>query len=80
MKQPPGYEVAGKEHMVCRLKKSIYGLKQSARCWNDRLDGVLKKMGFRPSVADPCLYTKVVSGKLVYLLVYVDDILVGLVH
>ena len=38
MKQPTGYERKGEEHLVCRLKKSIYGLKQSPRCWNMVLD------------------------------------------
>ncbi|KXJ62447.1 hypothetical protein RP20_CCG009210 [Aedes albopictus] len=77
MVQPPGHVVKGKENKVCRLRRSIYGLKQSARCWNKRLDAVLKSMGFEQSAADTCLYTKKVNGKMVYLLVYVDDILVG---
>ena len=46
MKQPEGYEVKGKENLVCRLKKSIYGLKQSPRCWNSVLNSHLKKIGF----------------------------------
>ncbi|KXJ62466.1 hypothetical protein RP20_CCG008066 [Aedes albopictus] len=77
MRQPPGFAVKGREDMVCRLKKSIYGLKQSARCWNQRLHSVLVEMGFEQSATDSCLYTKVVSGKRVYLLVYVDDIMIG---
>ena len=40
MKQPEGYEVMGREQMVCWLKKSIYGLKQSLRCWNIGLDWI----------------------------------------
>ena len=44
MKQPIGYEREGKEHLVCRLKKSIYGLKQSSRCWNSALDSHLQSM------------------------------------
>lgn len=77
MVQPPGHVVRGKESMVCRLRRSIYGLKQSARCWNKCLDAALKNFGFKQSTADACLYTKYVRGKIVYLLVYVDDILVG---
>ena len=46
MKQPEGFETEGQEHLVCRLKQSIYGLKQSSRCWNSVLDKRLKKMGF----------------------------------
>ena len=46
MKQPEGFVVPGKEHLVCKLKKSIYGLKQSPRCWNSTLHNHLKRMGF----------------------------------
>ena len=45
MKQPEGF-IRGKKHLVCKLKKSIYGLKQSPRCWNSVLDGQFKQMGF----------------------------------
>ena len=38
MKQPEGYAEPGKEDLVCSLKKSIYGLKQSPKCWNQKLD------------------------------------------
>ena len=38
MKQPDGFPVKGKEHLVCKLKKSIYCLKQSPRCWHEALD------------------------------------------
>ena len=46
MKQPEGYVVKGKEGLVCKLKKCIYGLKQSPRCWNSALDYYLKQTGF----------------------------------
>lgn len=77
MKQPAGFEKTGAEKLVCRLRRSIYGLKQSARCWNHRLHAVLIGMEFKQSGADPCLYTKDIGGDLTYILVYVDDILVG---
>ena len=41
MKQPEGFEVKGKEHLVCKLRRSIYGLKQSPRCWITTLNGKL---------------------------------------
>ena len=46
MRQPKGFIADGQEHLVCKLKRSIYGLKQSPRCWNYTLDNYLKKIGF----------------------------------
>lgn len=76
MKQPQGFVADGQEHLVCRLKKSIYGLKQSSRCWNQVLDTQLKKMGFQQSTSDPCVYTSNKAGLFV-IAVYVDDILIA---
>lgn len=61
MRQPKGFAAEGAEHLVCKLKKSIYGLKQSPRCWNVVLDTRLKEMGFIQSASDPCIYTDVCS-------------------
>ena len=72
MRQPEGYVEQGKENMVCKLKKSIYGLKQSPRCWNSTLDTHLQNMGFMQMKSDPCLY---LLHELI-LAVYVDDILI----
>lgn len=76
MEQPEGFEKKGKEDLVCLLKKSLYGLKQSPRQWNKRFDGFMKDQGFRQSPYDQCVY---VSGSEVstriYLLIYVDDML-----
>lgn len=77
MRQPPGFSEPGNEALVCRLRKSIYGLRQSAKCWNDRFDEALKEMGFHPTVADPCLYTRERNKKRVYIVVYVDDVVVA---
>ena len=76
MKQPEGFTDKGQEHLVCRLKRSIYGLKQSPRCWNQTLDTKLKKMGFTQSTSDPCIYTSSKEGLLI-LAVYVDDIVLA---
>ena len=56
MKQPEGFVSTGQEHLVCKLKRSIYGLKQSPRCWNHAIDRQLKKMKFKQTASDPCLY------------------------
>ena len=78
MEQPKGFVAEGQERLVCRLRKSIYGLKQSSRCWNRALDAQLKLMGFEQSMSDPCIYTsETKSDGLFILAVYVDDILVA---
>ena len=80
MTQPEGYVDADKPNYVCKLNKSIYGLKQSARCWNSTLDQHLKLSGYRKSNADGCIYIKLIKksdGQIsfVILAVYVDDII-----
>lgn len=76
MKQPPGFVKDGKEDLVCKLRKSIYGLKQSARVWNETLHKVLIELGLKQASADDCLYVLEGTVNSVYVLVYVDDILV----
>ena len=73
MQQPPGYLQSGKEEFICKLRKSIYGLKQSPRCWNAKLSDYLKSLGFKESGADPCVFIK--SCKLQIIAVYVDDLI-----
>jgi len=63
---------------VCKLTKSIYGLKQASRQWYDRLSTLLLSLGFKQAHADHSLFTKFTSSSYMALLVYVDDIvLVG---
>ena len=76
MKQPEGFVKRGQEQKVCKLKRSIYGLRQSPRCWNFALDSQLKKMGFQQTTSDPCLYIST-EGELFIVAVYVDDILLA---
>ena len=77
MKQPEGFVKEGEKDLVCRLKKSIYGLKQSPRCWNTALDSHLKKMKFVQTKADPCIYVFKDKTETVIIAVYVDDILIA---
>ncbi|XP_057532923.1 uncharacterized protein LOC130810814 [Amaranthus tricolor] len=78
MKQPEGFEVAGKENHVCRLKRSLYGLKQSPRQWYKRFDSFMISHDFVRSSYDSCVYLKKFEdGSLLYLLLYVDDMLVA---
>jgi histone deacetylase 1/2 len=76
MKQPDGFISPGNEDLVCKLNRSLYGLKQSPRCWNLVLDEFLKSLGFSPSSADQCVYTRDVNGVKTILAVYVDDIVI----
>ncbi|KAG5666425.1 hypothetical protein PVAND_014454 [Polypedilum vanderplanki] len=74
LKQPPGYEI---NDQVLRLKKSLYGLKQAARVWNQTIHQVLIQDGFIQSQADMCFYIKNLSDKSCYLIIHVDDILIA---
>jgi transposase InsO family protein len=76
IEQPPGYK-EGMPGVACRLLKSLYGLKQAPRAWYHRLLKELELFGFEPSHADPSLFTLSAKECVVYLLVYVDDILVA---
>lgn len=71
LQQPQGF--IEDEDLVWRLNKSIYGLKQSPRCWNASLDQQLISMGFEKTASDPCIYK---SNNCVYIGVYVDDLII----
>ena len=80
MRQPMGFMKKGQEDLVCRLLKSLYGLKQSPRQWNRRFDDFMRAQGFTRSVFDPCVYVKQVSNEvfgLIILVLYVDDMLIA---
>ena len=76
MKQPEGFVVKGQEHLVCKLKRTIYGLKQSSRCWNSLLDQHLKKLGFVQSVSDPCI-CEASEGEMFMIAFHVDDLVLA---
>ena len=75
MQQPEGFKAKGKEHMVCKLQRSIYGLKQASRSWNIRFDQATTSFGFEKSPDEPCVYKRIQAQKVVFLVLYVDDIL-----
>ena len=78
MSQPEGFIEKGNEDKVCLLKKSLYGLKQSPRQWNKKFDDFMKSQKFRRCRKNPCVYTKGSSiDDRVYLLMYVDDMLIA---
>ncbi|KAM1838444.1 hypothetical protein ACFX14_020106 [Malus domestica] len=78
MCQPDGYIVKGKENLFCKLKKSLYGLKQSPRQWYLRFDKFMRGQNYSRSQYDHCVYfKKLQDGSFIYLLIYVDDMLIA---
>ena len=77
MKQPEGFEMPGKEDLVCYLRRSLYGLKQSPRCWYEELKVHLMSLGFSPSLADPCVFQKWDDERLSIVTAYVDDLIIA---
>ena len=77
MDQSEGFKVKGKEHIVCMLKKSFYGLKQVPRQWYKKFDSFMVGHGYTRTNANHCMYVrKFPNGKFVILLLYVDDMLI----
>ncbi|KAK2395944.1 secreted RxLR effector protein [Trifolium repens] len=75
MTQPEGFDIPNEAHKICKLQRSIYGLKQASRSWNLRFDETVTKYGFIKNEDEPCVYKKVSGSKIVFLVLYVDDIL-----
>ena len=85
MMQPEGFVANDSGKLVCRLKKSIYGLKQASRQWYLKFHSVVASYGFVENKVDQCIYCKVSGRKFIFLILYVDDILLassdlGLLH
>lgn len=74
MEIPEGVE--HKTNEVCRLKRSLYGLKQASRAWNSKFVKFLSKCGFEQSNSDPCVFYGCIADAKVIILLYVDDGLV----
>ncbi|GKA26604.1 retrotransposon protein, putative, ty1-copia subclass [Tanacetum coccineum] len=76
MEQPEGFVSQKYPNRVCKLKRSIYGLKQASRQWNKRFDDEIKKFGFNQNRDEPCVYVKASGSYVTFLILYVDDILI----
>jgi hypothetical protein len=76
MDQPYGFAVKGQEGMVCKLLKSLYGLKQSPKQWHEKFDKTLTSVDFVVNKANKCVYYCFGGGEGVILCLYVDDILI----
>lgn len=75
MEQPPRFEQS--KNKVCRLRRPIYGLKQSGRAWQYKLRERLREIGLEASKVEPCVYTGNIDGHHVIIVVYVDDLLLA---
>ena len=76
MCQPEGHRVEGQEQLVCKLNKSLYGLKQAGRSWYEKIDALLFKFGFTKLATDNCIYIKRSNDYLIIIALYVDDLLI----
>jgi hypothetical protein len=76
MRQPPGFEDISRLNYICKLDKALYGLKQAPRAWYARLSAKLLQLGFKISKADNSLFFLQNSEVTMFVLVYVDDIIV----
>ena len=77
MEQPPGFVAHGESSLVCRSRRSLYGLKQSPRAWFGRFSSVVQEFGMLRSTADHLVfYHHNSSGQCIYMVVYVDDIVI----
>jgi hypothetical protein len=77
MAQPKGFIMIGKERMGCHMRKSIYVLKQASRQWYLKFDETIRCFGFKENEEDNCIYAKFKSGKFIFLILYVDDIILA---
>jgi len=75
IEQPKGFETFNRESHVCRFKQALYGLKQAPRAWYTRIDSYFTRLGFTKSEADANIYHIVVEGKLLIIVLYVDDLI-----
>jgi len=78
MEIPEGLDVEkDKRDTVCLLQKSLYGLKQASRCWNDKFTKFLVEFGFEQCISDSCIFLGRVENSIVYLALFIDDGLIA---
>lgn len=75
LQQPPGADDGSGR--VCRMHKTLYGLRQAGRSWYLKLHSALIALGFRPGESDQCLYVRCEEGAFIALTIWVDDIVVA---
>ena len=74
MQQPQGFVT--NPYFVCKLNKSLYGLKKAPRAWYAKIDGFLLSLSFVRCKSDPNVYLKLIHGSLMIFFLYVDDLLI----
>ena len=77
MEQPPGFVAQGEIGKVCRLRKSLYGLKQSPRVWFGKFSQVVEEFGMQKSKYNHSVFYRNFSLSIILLVVYVDDIVIN---
>ena len=74
---PPELQHYSRDQLVCKVEKGLYGLKQSPRLWNKSIDATMQKHGFRRFASDPCLYVRKTGKQVLYVGIYVDDLVIA---
>ena len=79
MSQSAGFSAMGEEfHLICELKKSLYGLKQVSRMWYQKFNSYIQQLGYHRSDSDPCMFTRQLADESrINLILYVDDMLIA---
>lgn len=77
MKQPPGFEDEKRKDWGCRLNETIYGLKQAAKVWYEKLKSVLNNLNFQVCDKDLCLFKTIDEGPTIYVVIHIDDMVVA---
>ena len=75
MEQFQNFLIGDSKSMVCKVKKSLYGLKQSACQWYHKFHRIISSFGFAINLVDECIYNKFSGSKYIFLVLHVDDIL-----